>query len=301
MTTAPTRRHRAAWIAVLPTLALVGWGGWLAYRHQPPGGVRVQTRDGLNIRVDHWEWVHHEMEVDNGGFKMPSAMMPGMPAEGHERIHVELTLRNVGSTNRTVESAQLVAVTPDGQRAAPAEVELARTTLRPGEALTGSISFDVPEKAEQGAIFWEGAARGVALLQTGLPVHKENPLRVTWPALAADLPTGDASSGEKLFQTKACASCHGHPRMPRSNLVGPHLAGIATTAATRVAGKNARQYLYESITDPNAFIAPLCARDEPCTSPSTMPGYRSTLSLQEAADLVAFLNAQTVRLAGERP
>jgi len=60
-----------------------------------------------------------------------------------------------------------------------------------------------------------------------------------------------AKQGKQIF-TNLCAACHA--TIGETIIVGPSLAGIATTAATREEGLTARQYLIVSISKPEAFI-----------------------------------------------
>jgi len=60
-----------------------------------------------------------------------------------------------------------------------------------------------------------------------------------------------AKQGKHIF-TNLCAACHA--TTGETVIVGPSLAGIATTAATREEGLTARQYLIVSISKPEAFI-----------------------------------------------
>src|SRR5574337_943643 len=75
--------------------------------------------------------------------------------------------------------------------------------------------------------------------------------------LNVELPEGDPAQGELLFTGKVngqypCSACHS--LQPNQTLVGPSLAGIATTAATRKDGYSAEKYIHESIVLPNAYI-----------------------------------------------
>ncbi|MCG3211769.1 MAG: hypothetical protein FOGNACKC_05415 [Anaerolineae bacterium] len=97
----------------------------------------------------------------------------------------------------------------------------------------------------------------------------------------------DAAAGEKVFNEKligaqpGCVTCHSFE--PGVKIVGPSLAGIATTAATREAGKSAEDYLIESITKPDAYTVD-------GFDAGTMPvGLATELSEQQVKDLVAFL------------
>ena len=105
--------------------------------------------------------------------------------------------------------------------------------------------------------------------------------------LNVELPQGDAANGELLFtgQVNAkypCSACHS--LQAGQTLVGPSLAGIATTAAARKDGLSAEQYLHESIVLPSAYIV------EGAISPSLMPPtFGAQMTKQELADLIAYL------------
>ncbi len=101
------------------------------------------------------------------------------------------------------------------------------------------------------------------------------------------LPAGDAAAGEALYNAgkpeagaTACRTCH------VDTAVGPAMPGeppIATRAATRKPGFPPEVYIYESITNPNAFLAP-------SFQPDLMPqNFSETLSEQDIADLIAYV------------
>ncbi|HSR68494.1 MAG TPA: hypothetical protein VLU25_11175, partial [Acidobacteriota bacterium] len=92
--------------------------------------------------------------------------------------------------------------------------------------------------------------------------------------------------------TYGCVACHGDPGVPDSNIIGPHLGRIGTAAASRIEGKSAAQYIYESILEPNAFIAPECEQGLPCDEPSAMPEYAALVDIEHVAHLVTFLLEQ---------
>lgn len=81
----------------------------------------------------------------------------------------------------------------------------------------------------------------------------------SFPALT-DMALGDgnAERGQVLFNTFqpeagfACATCHFPDTEDR--LIGPGLLHVGTRAETRVAGQSGLQYLYTSITNPDAYI-----------------------------------------------
>lgn len=66
------------------------------------------------------------------------------------------------------------------------------------------------------------------------------------------------ADGEELFKRSVlvnnggCVTCHSLTR--DKVLVGPSLADIGATAADRIPGTPAREYLFQSIADPDAFL-----------------------------------------------
>ena len=110
-----------------------------------------------------------------------------------------------------------------------------------------------------------------------------------WPESVEELPEGDAASGADVYANNGCAGCHGDPAEPGTNGVGPHLGDIGVVGAERIEGTSAAEYVYESILEPNAFIAPECPTG-PCNEPSGMnPNFGDVLSEQNMADLIAYL------------
>lgn len=93
---------------------------------------------------------------------------------------------------------------------------------------------------------------------------------------------GDPTKGPALLASKTCGTCHTVKGVTGAvGTIGPSLDGIATTAATRVAGLDAEAYLRQSIEQPQAFVVP---KFQP-----VMPALRPNLSDQEYADLIAYL------------
>ena len=96
----------------------------------------------------------------------------------------------------------------------------------------------------------------------------------------ADVTDGAAANGEALFAAKACSACHS---TGDNRLVGPGLAGIGETAATRVPGQTADQYLEQSIRDPGSFLVD--------GFDNLMPPNFADLPESEVNDLIAFLKS----------
>jgi len=99
------------------------------------------------------------------------------------------------------------------------------------------------------------------------------------------LPEGNANAGEEVFlSTGACGACHSLD--PGVRIVGPSLGGIASSGATRRPDYPADLYIYESIVNPQAFTVQGFYG-------GIMPSdYKRQLSVQQLADLLAFLMAQ---------
>jgi mono/diheme cytochrome c family protein len=108
--------------------------------------------------------------------------------------------------------------------------------------------------------------------------------------IAVELPEGDPVNGEALANSQGCVGCH------VSTATGPAwppsagVPGIGERAETRFRqpdytgnANNAEQYLLESIVQTNVYIVEGYAEN-------LMPGnYSSTLTAQDAADLIAYL------------
>jgi hypothetical protein len=94
--------------------------------------------------------------------------------------------------------------------------------------------------------------------------------------------------GEQLFtkgtdDAAACSLCH---TLDGVTLVGPSLQHIASTAATRVPGQSAQDYLRASILNPTVY------KVEGFESGSMAPNYAAILTIEEIDALVAFLITQ---------
>jgi len=95
------------------------------------------------------------------------------------------------------------------------------------------------------------------------------------------LPKGDATAGQAVFTSAGCVACHSLE--PGVKIVGPSQAGLATRAATQKPGYSAELYLYESITQPNAYLV------EGFQPDLMLKTFKETLMPQDLADVIAFL------------
>jgi mono/diheme cytochrome c family protein len=284
-------------LALLPALA----GGFILAEGRRTRVVREAVSAGVFLHVESAEWLHDSMVHPETGYKMPASMTPGMPLAGQDRLAVEVSLSNVSRGGQTFNVEELELSSADGAVWPLVSTEVEALALAPGESVSSIIQFDVPESVPEVHLRWTRGGADVRLLTARPEDHKKKapPARPDkWPKDVAGLPQGSASTGQKLFATSyGCAACHGDPAIPGSNMVGPHLGDLRRTAAARIPGTSAAQYVYDSILHPNDFIAPMCARGVPCANPSAMPSYGEVLPLQEMADLVAYLSQLNVRQA----
>ena len=116
------------------------------------------------------------------------------------------------------------------------------------------------------------------------------PEPVAWPATVAELPEGNPDNGRELYAvTFGCQACHGQLEEEGTAAIGPWLGDIDEEGAGRVEGYTAADYVYESILNPNAHIAPDCPNG-PCSEPSAMPpDFSVRMTQQDMADVISFL------------
>lgn len=285
---APGRARRLA-LTLPSALAPAIAGGFLLFT----GARRDAEIDGLRLHVERIVWVHDAMDHGDKS-SMPAAMVPDMPARGDARLSVEVSLANQSASPLRFVPEELHLYGKDGRVWSPSIAEIDGVVLRRRQALSTRLSFDVPETEGDLRLGWErGATR--ADLATVTPEKRavEDPRAPpAWPRARGDLPRGDAASGARLYATTlSCSSCHGRPETAGSATLGPDLADLARTGATRREGLDAADYIYESLLDPDAFIAPTCAGGRPCPRPSAMPPYGERMSLQDMADILAYLTS----------
>jgi mono/diheme cytochrome c family protein len=247
--------------------------------------------DGLEVRVERALWIGHEREASG---RIPHPRLPGMPELNFDRLEVTFALRNRGASEQQFIWQNLVLRSRSAEAFAKTGDTRGGVVVPPGHAVVFDATFDVRQSPEPLTLSWQRSpTTAMRLLETRTPIHPEPVPPREWPRLVSELPKGRASSGERLFLGRlACASCHGDPRASAS-ASAPHLGAIGVEAERRVPGLSAPQYLYESILDPGAFDARRCDPGKPCApAAAPMPFYGEVLSLQDAADLVAYLLEQ---------
>lgn len=99
--------------------------------------------------------------------------------------------------------------------------------------------------------------------------------------IVSELPTGDAANGSKLYVSSGCSGCHSLEKDKR--LVGPSFYGVFDRANTRVTGLGPKEYLYQSVVNPNAYIV------ETFQANIMNQTYATQLNPQQMADILAWL------------
>jgi mono/diheme cytochrome c family protein len=123
----------------------------------------------------------------------------------------------------------------------------------------------------------------VALLLAGCGSGKEvGPFPGGVIPKAAPAPVGNPAAGKAVFTSSGCGGCHTFTAAGATGKVGPDLNDL--TAEASKAGEPLEAFIKESIVDPSAYIAP---GYQDGIMPKT---FGSSLTAQQLADLVAFLN-----------
>jgi hypothetical protein len=106
--------------------------------------------------------------------------------------------------------------------------------------------------------------------------------------LAQPVSTQPSEQVINLLNGSGCTACHTISTISGANgQVGPNLSSIGLVAATRKANTDARTYIWESIVNPAAFIAPDCPRGA-CNN--AMPrNFGTRLSNQQITLIVDYL------------
>lgn len=137
---------------------------------EPTGTVVVGS---LELRVEMVEWARHEHETKR---PMPAAMMPGAPAEGSRRLHLEVSLRNTGTGARPFSQGELRLHAASGSWWSPWGSSFHGSGLEAGQRLSADLYFDVPEGEVGLFLTWTRDGRAVRIpLSGGAGSHDDHP------------------------------------------------------------------------------------------------------------------------------
>jgi hypothetical protein len=139
------------------------------------GGVSLRVQEAGWIRQDHAD---HAAE---GGFQMPSAMMPGAPQPGEERLRVQVVLTNRADSPKRLNDGAFRLENAGGDWWPLQAETIGLDQLAPGLAVSGSLQFDLPNgggRLGDGSLrlVWERAGKvvRVALPAGAAPEHVEH-------------------------------------------------------------------------------------------------------------------------------
>jgi mono/diheme cytochrome c family protein len=90
-----------------------------------------------------------------------------------------------------------------------------------------------------------------------------------------------AKTGEQIFTAAGCAGCHTFGPAGSNGTIGPNLDELAAAAGKREPGKSAEEYVRESLTKPDAFLAPGFG--------NAMPSFEGRLTDKQIQALIGYL------------
>ncbi len=90
-----------------------------------------------------------------------------------------------------------------------------------------------------------------------------------------------AKTGEQIFTAAGCAGCHTFAPAGSNGTIGPNLDELAAAAGEREPGKSAEDYIRESLTQPDAFLAEGFG--------NAMPSYEGRLTDEQLQVLTEYL------------
>lgn len=124
------------------------------------------------------------------------------------------------------------------------------------DATPGQVSELVITPVEEGRFpirCAELCGVGHAIMTSEVVVESEAEFEA-WLESLTSLPSDPVEAGRFVFEKYGCGACHTLADAGGAGIVGPTLEGIATTAAGRIPGVDARTYIEQSIVDPGAFV-----------------------------------------------
>lgn len=184
-----------------------------------------------------------------------------------------------------------------------AETTIAQAPETDESAGGDQASADAPAAEEAPAADAGESTNGETTAETATDAGGDNTEGEDQPAAEAQEPAAEtdttaeespadgglSAAAKTAFAKGACGSCHIIPEVPNAvGMVGPDLSDIGAVAATRIDGYTVEEYLYESIMEPDAYIAPDCPTG-PCPAGVMLKTFSNTLSPEEIDLMVDYL------------
>src|SRR5262245_60499656 len=128
-------RRAAGRVAVLAALSAAVAGLVLLAAARASRVLARAELGAVTLELDRLGWVRHGVDAT------PPSMMPGMPARGRHRLHVELTLHNRGAAAR-FSAGELLLRHADGEEQPPQLSETPEAEVGRGQLLATSVDFE---------------------------------------------------------------------------------------------------------------------------------------------------------------
>jgi hypothetical protein len=166
------RRRTANLLLALFVVAVLAAGGWGLYgtlaTESPPArlGEAVEVPGGI-LSVDRaYPWHMAPMQMGNfanAGMNMAGSTKMDMPPEGQRRLNVEFSLRAESGADLSYSSEDF-RISGEGMKGTgPYQSKLGAGTVPAGSAVSGSMTFQVPEEASKLVVSFGDGGRKVAL------------------------------------------------------------------------------------------------------------------------------------------
>ncbi|HEX6360665.1 DUF4352 domain-containing protein [Actinophytocola sp.] len=144
--------------------------------------------DSLTAQVTAADWTNmdHDMAKDAPGYKMPPAMMPGMPEDGNQRLAITVTVVNTSEDTRPFrpdEEFTLRAGAEGKARTPRSDTFGDLPRLAPRNAVNGLLFFDLPTEELTESPAWLEWTHGDTTHRLAIPMdgvsappnHSHNP------------------------------------------------------------------------------------------------------------------------------
>lgn len=126
---------------------------------------------GLGMRIEGTAWLLDQME-HGGRIPMPASMMPDLPAHGHHRLSVEITIYNEGKERRLFKAAELQLRSKAGHHWLPSPTTAGSLILSAGQFAHLFLNFDVPPMRQgELQLMWLRGGTEQAMIAVPPPAH----------------------------------------------------------------------------------------------------------------------------------
>lgn len=175
------RRTSVVTIAALLTIISIGFVAWQRLSAEPVVTGTTASLDGVTAEVRQAGWIEFDMgHVMNGqgGFMMPSQMMPDAPTGDQVRLGITVTLENTDNQTREFNLLDEFEIT-GGVEPEPSKISAdtigAFSRLGPGAAVDGILYFDIPVPGTEDPPLYLQWTRGGDTVLIEVPLTEDAP------------------------------------------------------------------------------------------------------------------------------